>query len=59
MNVTPRNSSTYPETLKAKKAHYSALLKLAQNQSGKSTKLEKLTVNLLKAEIVLINDQLK
>jgi hypothetical protein len=59
MTATTQNSSTISETLQARKAHLTALLKLVDTQTGKSTATQKLTRSAIKAEIGLIEQKLK
>ena len=59
MNATTQNSSSLSETLKARKAHLTALLKLVDSKIGKSTAMQKLTITAIKAEIGLIENKLK
>ncbi|EIK58065.1 hypothetical protein [Pseudomonas brassicacearum] len=59
MPTTMHNSPSRTETLKARKAHLSALLKLSESRWGKTTAIQTLTANAIKAELNLINQQLK
>jgi hypothetical protein len=59
MNAATQNSSTISETLNARKAHLTALLKLVDTKFGKSTAIQKLTINAIKAEMGLIEHKLK
>jgi hypothetical protein len=59
MSVATQNSSIISETLKARKAHLTALLKLVDTQTGKSTATQKLTITAIKAEMGLIEQKLK
>lgn len=59
MTATTQNSSTISEALKARKAHLTALLKLVETQTGKSTATQKLTITAIKAEMRLIEHKLK
>lgn len=59
MTATTQNSSTISETLQARKAHLTALLKLVDTQTGKSTATQKFTRSAIKAEIGLIEQKLK
>lgn len=47
------------ETLKARKAHLTALLDVIGIKSGKSTEIQKLTIKAITAEINLIEHRLK
>jgi hypothetical protein len=59
MNATTQNSSSLSETLKARKAHLTALLKIVDNKIGKSTATQELTITAIKAEMGLIEHKLK
>ncbi|MCK0548513.1 hypothetical protein [Pseudomonas syringae] len=59
MNATTQNSSSLSETLQARKAHLSTLLKIVDTRFGKSTATQKLTITAIKAEVGLIEHKLK
>ncbi|QGA48459.1 hypothetical protein [Pseudomonas brassicacearum] len=59
MNTAKQNSASRTETLKARKTHLSSLLKLMGSRWGKSTATQNLTANAIKAELILIDQQLK
>jgi hypothetical protein len=59
MNALIQNSSSLVDTLKARKAHLTALLKIVDVRSGKITTMQKLTVNAIKAEMRHIDGRLK
>lgn len=59
MNVPTQNSASISETLKARKAHLSALLKIVETNIGKNTATQKLTITAIKAEMGLIEHKLK
>jgi hypothetical protein len=59
MNADTQNSSSISETLKARQAHLTALLKLVETKIGKSTAMQKLTITAIKAEMGLIEHKLK
>ena len=59
MNEVTQNSSSIAETLKARKAHLTALLKIVDTKVGKSTAMQKLTITAIKAEVGLIEHKLK
>ncbi|MDR8385942.1 hypothetical protein MKS85_10400 [Pseudomonas sp. JL2] len=59
MNTATQNSPSRTETLKARKTHLSGLLKLMRSRWGKSTAIQNLTANAIKAELILIDQQLK
>lgn len=59
MNAATQNSASLSETLKARKAHLTALLKIVDIRVGKSTATQKLTITAINAEIGLIEHKLK
>ena len=59
MNAATQNSSSLFETLKARKAYLTALLKIVDTKVGKSTATQKLTITAIKAEMGLIEHKLK
>lgn len=59
MNAAIQNSSSQSETLKARQAHLTGLLKIVNTRLGKSTAIQKLTINAIKAEMGLIENKLK
>ena len=59
MNAAAQNTSTTSETLKARKAHLTALLKIVDTKIGTSTAIQKLTTTAIKAEMGLIEQKLK
>jgi hypothetical protein len=59
MNTAPQNSSSLSETLTSRKAHLTALLKILDTKIGKTTAMQKLTINAIKAEMGLIEHKLK
>ncbi|WP_223543750.1 hypothetical protein [Pseudomonas sp. BF-B-28] len=59
MNAATQNSSSISESLKTRKAHLSALLKIVDTKVGKSTVMQKLTITAIKAEMGLIEHKLK
>ncbi|MBV7514386.1 hypothetical protein [Pseudomonas sp. PDM25] len=59
MNTATQNSSSISETLKARKAHLTGLLKIVDTKFGKSTAIQKLTITAIKAEMGLIEHKLK
>lgn len=59
MNAATQNSSSISETLKARKAHLTALVKLMDNKIGKNTAMQNLTITAIKAEIRLIEHKTK
>lgn len=58
MNTAIENSSSLTETLQARKAHLTALLKIVDTKTGKSTAMQKLTITAIKAEMGLIEHKL-
>ncbi|TNB77456.1 hypothetical protein FHJ31_27620 [Pseudomonas sp. Fig-3] len=59
MNTAMQNSPSRTETLKARKTHLSALLKLMGSRWVKTTAVQTLTSNAIKVELSLIDEQLK
>ncbi|KZN18272.1 MULTISPECIES: hypothetical protein [Pseudomonas] len=59
MKAATQNSSSISETLRARKAHLTALLKIVDSKVGKSTAMQKLTITAIKAEMGLIDHKLK
>ncbi|MDN3221990.1 hypothetical protein [Pseudomonas nunensis] len=59
MNEAAQNSSSLSETLKARKAHLTGILKIMDTKFGKSTAMQKLTISAIKAEMGLIEHKLK
>lgn len=59
MNTKTQHSSSISETLKARKAHLTALLKLVDTKIGKNTAMQNLTITAIKAEMGLIEHKLK
>lgn len=59
MNAATHNSSSISETLKARKAHLTALLKIVDTKIEKSSAMQKLTITAIKAEMGLIEHKLK
>ena len=54
-----QSSANWTDTLKARKDHLTTLLKIVDIKTGKTTKVEALTVNLIKNEISHIESPLK
>ncbi|AEA67077.1 Conserved hypothetical protein [Pseudomonas brassicacearum subsp. brassicacearum NFM421] len=59
MNTAMQNSPSRTETLKARKAHLSALLKLTDSRWMTTTTVQTLTANAIKVELRLIDQKLK
>ncbi|OAJ48476.1 hypothetical protein [Pseudomonas marginalis] len=58
--ITPTHSSAnWTDTLKARKSHLAALMKIVDIKIGKISNVQTLTVNLIKNEMSYIEDQLK
>ena len=58
MNAAIKSKNSYSDTLKARKAHLSGLINLVKPKSGKTTKIETMTIAAIKAEISVIEQQL-
>ena len=58
MNTAIQSKISYSDTLKARKAHLSGLINLVKTKSGKTTKIETMTIAAIKAEISVIEQQL-
>ncbi len=58
MNAAIQSEISYSDTLKARKAHLSGLINLVKPKSGKTTKIETMTIAAIKAEISVIEQQL-
>ena len=58
MNAAIQSKTNYSDTLKARKAHLSGLINLVRPNSGKTTKLEAMTIAAINAEISVIEQQL-
>ncbi|OBZ19945.1 hypothetical protein BS643_21410 [Pseudomonas protegens] len=54
-----QSSASWIDTLKARKDHLTTLLKIVDIKSGKTTKVQALTVDLIKTEMSHIESQLK
>jgi len=59
MNEATQNSLSISETLKARKSHLTALLKIVDTNILTSTAMQKLTISAIKAEMGLIEHKLK
>ncbi|AZD75376.1 hypothetical protein [Pseudomonas chlororaphis] len=53
-----QSSASWTDTLKARKNHLAALLKIVDIKTGKATTVQKLTVDLIKAEINHVDSKL-
>jgi hypothetical protein len=54
-----QNSASWTDTLKARKNHLTALLKIVDIKTGKTTRVQSLTVKLIKDEMSYVESQLK
>lgn len=54
-----QSSASWTDTLKARKNHLTALLKIVDIKTGKTTKVQTLTVNLIKTEMSHVESHLK
>jgi hypothetical protein len=59
MTTPIHSSASWTDTLKARKSHLTALMKVVDIKTGKASKVQTLTVNLIKNEMSLIESQLK
>lgn len=58
MNKQIQNSASWSDTLKIRKAHLTALLKTINAGPGKTSSIQALTINAIKAEMAHIESQL-
>lgn len=54
-----QRSVSWSDTLKARKEHLTALLKIVDIKNGKATTVQALTVNLIKNEMSFVESKLK
>ncbi|WP_236196418.1 hypothetical protein [Pseudomonas glycinae] len=54
-----RSSASWSDNLKARKEHLTALLKIVDVQTGKTTTVQALTINLIKNEMIYVEGKLK
>ncbi|UST89280.1 hypothetical protein [Pseudomonas siliginis] len=54
-----RTSASWSDTLKARKEHLTALLKIVDIKPGKTTTVQTLTINLIKDEMSYVESKLK
>lgn len=54
-----QSSASWSDTLKARKEHLTALLKIVDIKTGKTTTVQTLTVNLIKEEMSYVESKLK
>lgn len=59
MMTQVQSSASWTDTLKARKNHLTALLKIVDIKTGKTTEVQSLTVNLIMAEMSHVESQLK
>jgi hypothetical protein len=59
MTTPIQSSASWTDTLKARRSHLTALMKVVDIKTGKISKVQALTVNLIKNEMSLIESQLK
>ena len=59
MITTIQDSVSWTYTLKVRKSYLTALIKVVDIKAGKASKVQTLTVNLIKSEMSLIESQLK
>lgn len=59
MITTIQNNASWTDTLKARKSYLTALMKVVDIKAGKTSKVQALTVNLIKNEMSRIENQLK
>ena len=58
MNATTQSKISYSDSLKARKAHLNGLINLVKPRTGKTTKIEAMTIAAINAEISVIEQQL-
>lgn len=54
-----RSSASWSDILKARKEHLTALLKIVDIKTGKTTTVQTLTINLIKNEMSYVESKLK
>jgi len=54
-----RSSASWKDTLKARKEHLTALLKIVDIKTGKTTTVQVLTIDLIKKEMSYVESKLK
>lgn len=54
-----QSSGSWSDTLKARKEHLTALLKIVDIKTGKNTTVQALTINLIKNEMSYVESKLK
>ena len=58
MNAATQSKISYSDSLKARKTHLSELINLVKPRTGKTTKIETMTIAAINAEIGIIEQQL-
>ena len=58
MNAATQSKISYSDNLKARKAHLNGLINLVKPRTGKTTKIETMTITAINAEIGVIEQQL-
>ena len=58
MNAATQSKVSYSDSLKARRAHLSGLINLVKPKTGKTTKIETMTIAAINAEIGFIEQQL-
>lgn len=58
MNAATQSKISYSDSLKARKTHLSGLLNIVKPRTGKTTKIEAMTISAINAEIGVIEQQL-
>ena len=59
MNAATQSKISYSESLKARKTHLYGLISLLKPRTGKTTKIEVMTIAAINAEISVIEQHLK
>ena len=58
MNAATQSKISYSDNLKARKTHLNGLINLVKPRTGKTTKIETMTISAINAEISVIEQQL-
>lgn len=58
MSAATQSKISYSDSLKARKTHLSGLLNIVKPRTGKTTKIEAMTISAINAEIGIIEQQL-
>ena len=59
MNAATQSKVSYSESLIARKMHLNGLINLVKPRTGETSKIETMTITAIKAEISIIEEQLK